>query len=337
MKIAMLSPIAWRTPPRQYGAWETVVSTLTEELVKQGADITLFATADSLTAAKLEAVCPRPYAEDPTIDAKVWECLHISHLFDQADRFDIIHNHFDFLPLTYSGLVSTPVITTIHGFSSEKIVPVYKKYNQLGHYVAISNADRHAELTYLDTIYHGIDIERFSFTAQPGEYLAFMGRVHPDKGAADAIKIAKLANRQLIMAGIVQDEEYFEQQVKPHIDGEQIQFIGSIGPDARDKLLAEAMAFLHPIEFAEPFGLSVVESQACGTPVIAFNKGSMPEVIDDGQTGYLVNGVEEAVDCLKDIPHLSRQQCRRWVEHKFSKQQMAENYLGAYKQVLGRS
>ena len=162
-----------------------------------------------------------------------------------------------------------------------------------------------------------------------------MGRMHPDKGAADAIKIAKKASKKLIMAGIIQDQEYFDTLVKPHIDGEQIQFLGSIGPEQRDKLLAGALAFLHPIEFAEPFGLSVVESQACGTPVVAFNKGSMPEVIDDQKTGFLVATVEEAVDSLNNISQLDRNYCREWAKQKFSKQTMAQNYIDAYQHIIG--
>ena len=182
MRIAMLAPIAWRTPPRHYGPWERVVSLLTEGLVARGVDVTLFATADSETSGRIHAIVPRPYEEDKSLIPKVWESLHISEVFERAEDFDLIHNHFDFLPLTYSSLVKRPVLTTIHGFSSEKILPVYKKYDEKSYYVAISDSDRSPELTYSATIYHGIDLEAFTFNPLGGEYLLFFGRIHPDKG-----------------------------------------------------------------------------------------------------------------------------------------------------------
>lgn len=338
MKVAMLSPIAWRTPPRHYGPWERVTSLLTEELVKQGIDVTLFATKDSITSAKLEAVCPRGYEEDPEIDPKVWECLHISNCFEQAEKFDIIHNQFDFLPLTYSKLVKTPVITTIHGFSSPKILPVYKKYNKSTFYVSISNADRSPELDYIATIYHGIDIENFKFKEKPdGEYLLYFGRIHPDKGTKEAIEIAKKAKKDLIIAGIIQDKNYFEKYVLPEINDKNIKYIGSVGPDKRDELLGNAIALLHPINFKEPFGLSVVESMACGTPVIAFNKGSMPEIIIHKKTGFLAENINEALEFIKDINKINRIDCRIHVEKKFSKERMAQEYIKVYKEILNFS
>ena len=192
MRIAMLSPIAWRTPPRHYGPWESVVSLLTEGLIAKGVDVTLFATADSKTKGKLRAVCKAGYEEDEHGDPKVLECLHISSLFEVADEFDLIHNHFDFSPLTYSNLVTTPIVTTIHGFSSPRILPVYEKYNSNAYYVAISKADRSAKLDYISTIHHGIDLNEFTFNATPEDYLLFFGRIHPDKGAKEAIEIARL-------------------------------------------------------------------------------------------------------------------------------------------------
>jgi len=269
MRIAMLAPIAWRVPPRHYGPWERVVWLLTEGLVDRGVDVTLFATADSQTRARLIAVCPRPYEEDPSLDPKVWECLHISEVFERAGEFDLIHNHFDFLPLSYSGLVRTPVLTTIHGFSSERILPVYRKYNRRTYYVSISNADRHPDLDYVATVYHGIDLESFTLRTEPGDYLLFFGRMHPDKGAREAIEVARRSGMPLKMAGIIQDRAYFEQEVAPFIDGRQIQYLGSVGPADRDRLLGGAYALLHLINFDEPFGLSVVEAMACGTPVVA--------------------------------------------------------------------
>lgn len=334
MKLAMLAPIAWRTPPRHYGPWEQVVSLLTEGLVRRGVEVTLFATADSVTSARLVAVCPRGYEEDPELDAKVWECLHISEVFERAHEFDLIHNHFDFLPLTYSALVSTPVVTTIHGFSSPKILPVYRKYDRRVFYVSISNADRAPDLTYIATVYHGIDLQMFTFRDQPEDYLLFFGRIHPDKGTAEAIEIARRAGKRLLLAGIIQDRGYWERDVAPHLDGDRIRYLGSAGPQLRDRLLGGALALLHPIRFAEPFGLSVVEAMACGTPVIAFSRGSMPELLRHGETGFLVSGVEEAVEAVRRIPSLDRRRCRREAEERFSSERMVEDYLRVYRQIL---
>jgi glycosyltransferase involved in cell wall biosynthesis len=334
MRIAMLSPIAWRTPPRHYGPWESVVSTLTEGLVKRGVDVTLFATLDSETKATLRGVCPRGYEEDPSIDPKVWECLHISEVFEHGDEFDLIHNHFDFLPLTYSGMTTTPVLTTIHGFSSPKILPVYKKYNGKCYYVAISEADRSPELNYIATIHHGIDLSRFTLRDQPGSYLLFFGRIHHEKGTRECIEIAKRLGMKLIIAGIIQDRRYFEEEVKPHIDGDQIEYIGSVGPDRRDEVLGNAYALLHPINFDEPFGLSVVESMACGTPVVAIQRGSMPELIRHGITGFLCSSLEEMIEAVKAVRNIDRTQCRKWVEERFSADRMVEDYLKVYERVL---
>lgn len=334
MKIALLSPIAWRTPPRHYGPWERVVSLLCEGLVEKGIDVTLFATKDSQTRGKLDYICPAPYEEDKSIEPKVWECLHIAHLFEQANQFDLIHNHFDFLPLSYSRLVDTPIVTTIHGFSSPRILPVYQQYADRSYYVSISNADRHPTLNYIATVYHGIDLESFTFQSEPGNYLLYFGRIHPDKGAAEAIRIAKTFKMRLVMAGIIQDDRYFEQEVTPHLDGEFINYVGSVGPGDRDRLLGGAYALVHPIAFAEPFGLSVVEAMACGTPVVAFARGSMPEVIRDGNTGFLVESVEEAVEALTKIPAIERIACRQWVEERFSQERMVNDYLKVYEKVL---
>lgn len=336
MRIAMLSPIAWRTPPRHYGPWERVVSLLTEGLVAKGVDVILFATADSETAGNLQAVCALGYEEDRSIDPKVVESLHIAEVFESAAEFDLIHNHFDFLPLTYSGLVKTPVLTTIHGFSSPKILPVYRKYNGKTFYVSISDADRSPELDYLATIHHGIDIEQFTFQPRPEDYLLFFGRIHPDKGAREAIEIAASAGRRLVMAGIVQDQGYYDRAVRPHLDGERVVYVGSVGPLERDRLLGGAYALLHPISFSEPFGLSVVEAMACGTPVIAFPRGSMPELIEHGRNGFLVSDVEAAVRAVDRIAFLDRAACRKTVERRFTAERMVNDYLGVYRMILAK-
>lgn len=191
MHVAVLAPISWRVPPRHYGPWEQVVATLVEGLVDLGLEVTLFATADSQTRADLAAVSPRPYSEDSRLDPKVWECLHIAQVFERASEFDLIHNHFDFLPLSYSRLVETPLLTTIHGFSSPRILPAYQRYNEHCHYVSISDADRRPELDYIATVYHGIELQNFTLRKTPGEYLLHFGRIHPDKGAAEAIQVAR--------------------------------------------------------------------------------------------------------------------------------------------------
>lgn len=310
------------------------MSLLTEGLVRRGVDVTLFATQDSVTSATLAAVCPRGYAEDAEILPKVWECLHIASLFEWGDDFDLIHNHFDFLPLTYSAMTCTPVLTTIHGISSPKILAVYKKYNRTTAYVAISEADRQPELEYAATVYHGIDLDQFTFRERAGEYMLFLGRIHSDKGVREAIEIARQGDRRLLIAGIIQDQDYFDSEVRPHLDGERVQFLGSVGPERRDALLGGAFAFLHPIQFDEPFGLSVVEAMACGTPVVAFRRGSMPEVIDDGKTGFLVSGVPQAVAALREVPTLQRRACREWVRRRFSVERMVDDYLAVYESVL---
>jgi len=336
MRIAMLSSIAWRTPPRHYGPWESVVSLLTEGLVSRGFDVTLFATGDSKTNGKLHAICARGYEEDRSIMPKVWECLHISALFEHAEDFDIIHNNFDFLPLTYTGLISTPVVTTIHGFSSPGILPVYKKYNSKVFYVSISEADRSPDLDYIRTIHHGIDINQFDFQPEPDNYLLFFGRIHHDKGAREAIEIARACKRKLILAGIMQDEAYYHQYVEPHLDNYNAVYVGSAGPVERNQLLGNAYALLHPINFNEPFGLSVIESMACGTPVI-FNKGSMPELIEHGKSGFLVSGCEEAVEYVARIKDINRSDCRRAVEDRFTADSMVEKYIDVYTQVLQKA
>jgi glycosyltransferase involved in cell wall biosynthesis len=334
MKAAVLAPVAWRTPPRHYGPWEQVASNIAEGLINLGVDVTLFATGDSITAGKLESICEQGYEEDRSQDAKVLECLHISNLMETAGEFDIIHNNFDFLPLTYTGLISTPMITTIHGFSSPRIIPVYKKYNSRGHYVSISNADRNAELEYIATVYNGLDTKDFKFTEQPQDYLLYFGRIHHDKGPLEAIEISKKANKRLIIAGIIQDENYFKEKVEPKLN-DQIQYIGPAGPGKRTELLGNALALLHPINFAEPFGMSVAEAMLCGTPVIAFNKGSMPELIQHEKTGFLVDTIDQAVDAIGKLKSINRKDCFEWASSQFSKEKMAADYFELYKRILG--
>jgi glycosyltransferase involved in cell wall biosynthesis len=334
MKVAILSPVAWRTPPQHYGPWEQVASNIADTLVEKGVDVTLFATGDSITSAKLASCCDLPYAGNPLADAKVNECLHISNLFERAHEFDIIHNNYDFLPLTFSRLITTPMLTTIHGFSSPLIVPVYKKYNATTNYVSISFANRHPELDYLATVYNGINTSDFTFSDNPQDYLLFFGRIHPEKGTHDAISLAKQSNKKLIIAGLIQDVEYFNKQILPFIDNKMVTYAGNCSPRQRDKLLGGALALLHPIHFDEPFGLSVAEAMCCGTPVIAFNRGSMAELIQHEKTGFLVQTMEEAVAAIGRLSSISRAVCRQWAVSRFSKERMADDYLVLYRQIL---
>lgn len=334
LRVALLAPISWRVPPRHYGPWEQFVSLLAEGLVSRGVDVTLFATADSVTRARLVGGAPTGYSEDPDLDAKVLECLHISALFERADEFDLIHNSYDFLPLTYSGLVETPVLTTIHGFSSEKIVAVYEKYNPIGYYVAISDADRRPELAYAATIHHGIDMEAFQERSGGGGYLLFFGRIHPEKGTAEAIEVALRAGVPLTIAGIVQDREYFEHLVEPKVDGELVKYIGPVGPELRGDVLGEARALLHLIAFDEPFGFSVVEAMACGTPVITYPRGAMCEIVREGENGFLVSSVAEAVDAVRASSRMDRSVVRASVDQRFTCERMVDEYLALYWRVI---
>jgi len=336
LKVAILSSIAWRTPPRKYGPWEQVASDVTEGLIAKQIDVTLFATSDSLTKGKLEWACEKPYAEINGNEPKVAECLHISHLMEQAGQYDIIHNHFDFLPLTYSKLIRTPMVTTIHGFSSPNIIPVYKKYNASSDFISISNADRHPELDYLRTVYHGIDSKIFTFKDHKEDYLLFFGRIHREKGTHEAIKIARKAGFPLIIAGLIQDESYFNSEIKPHIDNEMVFYHGNADAILRNKLLGNAMALLHPIFFEEPFGLSVVEAMMCGTPVIAYARGSMPELIVNGTTGYLVNDLDGAVIAVKKLNLLDHHACHLHAKINFSRDRMIDNYIESYQTILNR-
>ncbi|MCV7150289.1 glycosyltransferase family 4 protein [Mycobacterium pyrenivorans] len=335
MRVAVLAPIAWRTPPRHYGPWEQFASLLAEGLVAAGHDVTLFATADSITTATLHATAPAGWSEDTTIDPKVAECLHIASVFERAGEFDVIHNGFDFLPLTYSGLVATPVVTTVHGFSSDRIVPVYERYDRTTTYVSISDADRHPNLHYAATIHHGIDVEEFGIHPNPGEHLLFFGRIHPDKGTADAIAVARRCGRRLDVAGIIQDEQYFRDEIAPHVDGEQVRYLGPVGAESRTEVLGGAHALLHLIDFDEPFGYSVVEAMACGTPVIANARGSMGELITHGVTGFLVDDLDSAVAAVGRAGELYRTGIAEHAARRFTVTTMIDEYVTVYRAVIG--
>ena len=331
--VAVLSPVAWRTPPRQYGAWETVASNLTEGLVARGWNVTLFATRDSVTRARLHAVIDKGYEEDLDADPKVTEYLHIAEAFEHAAEFDLIHSHYDFMALSYSRLIRTPVLTTIHGFSSPQIMPVYKKYRD-GYYVSISDADRAPALNYLATVYNGIDLSLYSFQERAGDDLIFLGRIHPDKGVHLAIEVARLSGRRLIIAGIVQDEAYFHERIEPHLDGQTADYIGPVSVAGKNQLFASASALLHLNTIPERFGLVLAEANAAGVPVIAMDLGSCREIVEDGQTGFLVSTPEQAVQALDRLAEIDRRACRRRVERRFSIASMVAAYEHVYARIF---
>ena len=335
-RIAVLSPVAWRTPPRAYGAWETVAGNIAEGLVARGwKNVTLFATKESITTAKLQGWIEKGYEEDKSQVPLVSTCLHISKVMQRAGEFDLIHNNFDYLPLTYIPLIKTPMLTTIHGFSEPDILRVYHDHKDT-YYASISDSDRDPGLPYLATVYNGIDLSNLTFRPEPGDKLVHYGRIHNDKGTHLAIEVAKKAGMDLIIAGIIQDQDYFDNLVKPHLNQSSIQFIGPVNPEQRDELLRQAYAVIHLNTIPERFGLVMAESMAAGVPVIAMDLGSCREVIADKQTGYLVNGVDEAAEAVARIGRFDRKKCRQRVEENFTIDRMVSGYEKVYAEIFNR-
>jgi glycosyltransferase involved in cell wall biosynthesis len=334
-RVAILAPVAWRTPPRHYGAWETVAGNIAEGLAARGWDVTLFATGDSVTRARLHSVVARGYEEDAGIDPKVAEYLHISEAFEHAAEFDLIHSHYDFMALSYTRLVKTPVLTTVHGFSSPRVMPVYQKY-RCGNFVSISDSDRAPGLNYLATVYNGIDLSLYPLRKSSGDDLIFLGRIHPDKGVHLAIEVARVSGRKLTIAGIIQDHKYFHENVEPHL-GENIRYIGPVDIAGKNELFAQARALLHLNTIPERFGLVLAEANAAGVPVIAMDLGSCREVIEDGQTGFLVHNVREAIQVLGRLSEIDRDACRRRVEHCFSIETMVKAYERVYETIFAET
>jgi glycosyltransferase involved in cell wall biosynthesis len=273
------------------------------------------------------------YEEEETQIPKVSECLHISKVMERADEFDLIHNNFDYLPLTYLPFIKTPMLTTIHGFSDPDILRVYHEHKDT-YYVSISDSDRNKDLPYLATVYNGIDLSNLTFRETPGDKLVHYGRIHPDKGTHLAIEVAKKCGQDLIIAGIIQDQEYFDSLLKPHINDTSIKFIGPVNPVQRDALLKEAYVVLHLNTIPERFGLVMPESMAAGVPIIAADLGSCREVIADKLTGYLVNNVDEAVEAVGKIDSIDRKKCRQHVEENFTIDCMVSAYEKVYEQIF---
>ncbi len=308
---------------------------LAEGLVAAGADVTLFATLDSITAARLDGVCPRGYADDPSVDGRVAEAMHVSHALARSGEFDIVHSHLDWLPLAFTQHCRAPLVTTVHGFSSPRILPAYQASGSS--FVSISDADRSPGLDYVATVHHGVDIDELPFNPSGGPGLVSFGRIHPDKGTGTAIEIARRAGRPLTLCGPVQDERYFTEEVAPHIDGDRVVFLGAVGPESRGEILGGAAALLHPIDFDEPFGLSVVESMICGTPVIAYPRGALPEILDEGVTGRLVRDVDRAVEAVHSIHTIDRAGCRTRARERFGADRMVADYLAVYEKLIVES
>ncbi|WP_016952546.1 glycosyltransferase family 4 protein [Anabaena sp. PCC 7108] len=340
MRIAQIAPLWERVPPPAYGGIELVVGLLTDELVRRGHEVTLFASGDSVTLAKLISVHPRALRLDKTVkDCSIYESLQLALVYERAKEFDIIHSHVGYMPIPYTELVKTPTVHTLHGIFTPDNEKIFE-YGKNQPYISISDSQREGRLglNYVTTVYNGIDVSSYEFYPQSVDepYLAFLGRMSPEKGPHLAIEIAKKAGWQLKMAGKVDvvDVEFFEREIKPHIDGKQIQYLGEANHAQKNVLMGGAVATLFPITWREPFGLVMVESMAAGTPVIAMRMGSTEEVIADGETGFLCNNTQECVNAIDKVNKLNRYACRRYVEKCFSVQKMTDGYEGVYQQVL---
>lgn len=340
MRIAQVAPLWERVPPSTYGGIELVVGLLTDELVRRGHEVTLFASGDSISSAKLVSVHPRALRLDSSIkETGIYEMLQLGTVYERADEFDIIHSHMGCASLPYTNLVKTPTIHTLHGIFTPDNEKMFQ-FAKVQPFVSISDAQREIELglNYVKTVYNGIDVSSYEFYPQPDEppYLAFLGRISPEKGTHLAIEIAKKSGWRLKIAGKVDvvDVEYFEKEVKPLIDGEQIEYVGEANHTQKNALMGGAVATLFPITWREPFGLVMVESMAAGTPVIAIKLGSTVEVIDHGKTGFLCSNVDECVSAIAQVADLDRYACREYVQSRFSLQAMTDGYEEVYRQIL---
>ena len=345
MRIAQVAPLYEAVPPKLYGGTERVVSLLTEELVRRGHDVTLFASGDSVTSARLVAVTERALRLDITsrelLAAETIRQLDL--VFANAGDFDLIHCHVDYLAYPFCRLVSTPTLHTVHGrLDLPYLEPVYRQFRHVP-LVSISDAQRkplaHLHLTWAGTVHHGLAPERFRFSPEPGDYLAFLGRLAPEKQPDVAIEIARRAGVPLRIAAKIDaaDREYFERVVAPLLDDPLVEFIGEIGDADKSAFLGGARALLFPIDWPEPFGLVMIEAMACGTPVIARPCGSVPEVLRPGVTGFIADSVSDLVDAVKRIDTIDRARCRREFEERFSVGRMVDDYEALYQRACARS
>lgn len=338
MIIAQVAPLWERVPPPAYGGIELVVSHITNELVRRGHQVTLFASGDSQTLARLKAVCAAAIRSDPSIkEYAVYEMLELSQVYEQAADFDIIHSHIGIAALPIAALVKTPTLHTLHNSFTPDSRKLFNFHSRQP-YISISNAQRELDLNYIGTVYNGIDITDYPFQAQPQNppYLAFLGRLSPEKGPQHAISIAKQSGWRLKMAGKLDatDKLFFEQEIAPQIDGKQIEYLGEVDDAHKAELLGNAAATLFPITWSEPFGLVMVESMAAGTPVIAINNGSVPEVIVHGKTGFVCQSYAEMADIIPNALKLNRQDCRDHVAANFSVGRMVDGYEVAYQKLI---
>jgi glycosyltransferase involved in cell wall biosynthesis len=340
MRIAQIAPLLERVPPPAYGGIELVVGLLTDELVRRGHEVTLFASGDSISLAKLVSVHPRALRLDPDVkEHNIYEMLQLGFVYERAEEFDIIHSHVCCPALPYANLIKTPTVHTLHGIFTPDNAKMFQ-YAKHQPFVSISDAQRELRLglNYVSTVYNGIDVNSYQFHPHPDNppYLAFLGRISPEKGTHLAIAIAKQTGWHLKIAGKVDvvDIEYFEQEVKPHIDGQQIEYLGEANHVQKNALMGGAVATLFPITWREPFGLVMVESMASGTPVIAMKLGSTVEVVKHGKTGFLCSNVADFISALDQVNELDRYVCRDYVQNNFSLQRMTDGYEAVYQQIL---
>jgi glycosyltransferase involved in cell wall biosynthesis len=340
MRIAQIAPLWERVPPPTYGGTELVAALLTDELVRRGHEVTLFASGDSQTIARLEAVHPRALRLDDSVrEYGIYEMLQLSTVYDRANEFDVIHSHMGCSALSYAKLVKTPTVHTLHGIFTPDNERMFTHAKQQP-FVSISESQREPRLglNCVATVYNGIDTDSYNFYPQPSDppYLVFLGRLSPEKGTHLAIEIAQRTGWHLKLAGKIDpvDVEYYENVLKPHIDGKQIEYLGEANHQQKNALLGNAFATLFPITWREPFGLVMVESMAAGTPVIAMNLGSTAELIVHGKTGFLCHSIDECISALDQVPTIDRRICREHVVSHFSVKRMVDGYEAVYQQLL---
>jgi glycosyltransferase involved in cell wall biosynthesis len=339
IKIAQVSPLYESVPPKLYGGTERVISFLTEELVKQGHEVTLFASGDSVTSARLIPASESALRLNPSCeDQLVHHIGMLQRVLDESDHFDIVHFHIDYLHFPLSRLMRLPHVTTLHGrLNIPDLQPFYKMFNDMP-VISISNEQRKplADIHWVGNVYHGLPEDLFQPHYHTGKYLAFLGRVSPEKGLDHAIDISIQSGIPLKVAAKVDknDQEYFEQRISKLLEHPLIEFVGEISEKEKNEFLGNAVALLFPINWEEPFGLVMIESLACGTPVVAYNRGSVPELINHGTSGFIVDNPEDAVKAVQNISLLDRQECRKYFEERFSARRMAQDYLKVYSQAL---